>query len=40
MENLDLSGRRSTFSVGSAKAANGARASFDNLQVSLPSPNG
>jgi hypothetical protein len=35
-----LSGRLSTFSVGSAKAANGALASFDNLQVSVPDPNG
>ena len=30
----------STFSVGSTKAANGALASFDDLQVSLPDPNG
>ena len=36
----DLSGRLSTFSVGSTKAAKGALASFDNLQVSLPDPNG
>jgi hypothetical protein len=36
----DLSGRLSTFSVGSTQAAKGALASFDNLQVSLPDPNG
>jgi hypothetical protein len=36
----DLSGRLSSFSVSSTKAANGALASFDNLQVSVPDPNG
>jgi hypothetical protein len=33
-----LSGRESTFSVGSTKNDNGAIASFDNLQVSVPNP--
>jgi hypothetical protein len=33
-----LGGRSSTLSVGSAKAANGARASFDELSISLPDP--
>jgi hypothetical protein len=33
-----LGGRSSTLSVGSAKAANGARASFDDLSISLPDP--
>lgn len=34
----DLSGRASGFSVGSAKVAKGAQASFDNVVVRVPSP--
>jgi hypothetical protein len=34
----DLTGRASGFSVGSAKIAKGARASFDDLVVRVPSP--
>jgi hypothetical protein len=34
----DLAGRASGFSVGSAKAAKGAQASFDDVVVRLPSP--
>lgn len=33
-----LGGRSSTLSVGSATAANGARASFDKLSIALPDP--
>jgi hypothetical protein len=33
-----LGGRSSTLSVGSATAANGARASFDDLSIALPDP--
>jgi hypothetical protein len=33
-----LSGRYSTIGVGSAKAANGAAASFDDLSVAVPDP--
>jgi hypothetical protein len=33
-----LSGRSSTLSVGAAKAAKGARASFDDLSIALPDP--
>jgi hypothetical protein len=34
----ELSGRASGFSVGSAKSANGAAASFDDVVVRVPSP--
>jgi hypothetical protein len=34
----ELTGRASGFSVGSAKAAKGAQASFDNVVVRVPSP--
>lgn len=34
----DLSGRASGFSVGSAKVAKGAQASFDNVVVRVPGP--
>jgi hypothetical protein len=34
----DLSGRASGFSVGSAKVAKGAEASFDDVVVRMPSP--
>jgi len=34
----ELSGRASGFSVGSAKSAKGAQASFDNVVVRVPSP--
>ena len=34
----ELSGRASGFSVGSAKPAKGAQASFDNVVVRVPSP--
>lgn len=33
-----ITGRFSTFSVGSDKAADGARASFDDLKVAVPDP--
>jgi len=34
----ELTGRASGFSVGSAKAAKGAEATFDNVVVRVPSP--
>jgi hypothetical protein len=33
-----VTGRFTTIAVGSAKAANGARASFDNIKVAVPDP--